>query len=104
MVFNVCRIYGWKEKDIELFRNLVWRYNIMVEEIFGLDVCVIIEYNLVYVVDDISRFLLLDNYWVFDLERVVKRYVNQLINYRNIEKIYSDNEVRREVFQNFGIV
>ena len=104
MVFNVCRTHGWKEKDIELFRNLAWRHNIMVEETFGLDACVITEHNLVHVADDISRFSSPDNYWVFDLERAVKRYVNQSTNHRNIEKTYSDNEVRREVLQNLDIV
>ena len=104
MVFNVCCTHGWKEKDIELFRNLAWRHNIMVEETFGLDACVITEHNLIHVADDISRFSSPDNYWVFDLERAVKRYVNQTTNHRNIEKTYSDNETRREVLQNLEIV
>ena len=104
MVFNVCRTYGWQEKDIQLFRNLAWRHNILVEETFGLNACVVTEHNLIHVADDISRFSSPDNYWVFDLERAVKRYVNQSTNHRNIEKTYSDNEARREVLQNLDIV
>ena len=104
MVFNVCRTHGWQEKDIELFRNLSWRHNIMVEETFGLDACVVTEHNLIHVADDISRFSSPDNYWVFDLERAVKRYVTQTTNHRNIEKTYSDNETRREVLQNLDLV
>ena len=104
MVFNVCRTHGWQDKDIELFRNVAWRHNILVEETFGLEACVITEHNLIHVADDISRFSSPDNYWVFDLERAVKRYVNQSTNHRNIEKTYSDNEARREVLQNLDIV
>lgn len=104
MVFNVCRTYGWQEKDIQLFRNLAWRHNILVDETFGLNACVVTEHNLIHVADDISRFSSPDNYWVFDLERAVKRYVNQSTNHCNIEKTYSDNEARREVLQNLDIV
>ena len=74
------------------------------EETFGLNACVVTEHNLIHVADDISRFSSPDNYWVFDLERAVKRYVNQSTNHRNIEKTYSDNEARREVLQNLDIV
>ena len=31
MVFNCCRLRGWREEDIELFDNVAWRHNIMVE-------------------------------------------------------------------------
>ena len=65
-----------------------------------MDACVITEHNLIHVAKDIYRFSSPDNYWVFDLERAVKRYVNQSTNHRNIEKTYSDNETRREVLQN----
>ena len=65
MVFNCCRLRGWREEDIELFHNVAWRHNIMVEETFGLDACVVTEHNLVHVLDDIYRFSSPDNYWVF---------------------------------------
>ena len=103
MVFNCCRAHGWTYRDIELFSKLAWRHNIMVEEVFGLEACVITEHNLIHVADDIFHFSSPDNYWVFDLERAVKRYVNQSTNHRNIEKTYSDNETRREVLQNLDI-
>ncbi|PFX25230.1 hypothetical protein AWC38_SpisGene10165 [Stylophora pistillata] len=95
--------HGWTYKNIELFNKLAWRHNILVEETFGLEACVITEHNLIHVADDIYRFSSPDNYWVFDLERAVKRYVNQSTNHRNIEKTYSDNETRREVLQNLDI-
>ena len=104
MVFNCCCIFGWTDKDIELFIDIAWHHNIMVEELFGLDACVITEHNLIHVADDIRRFSSSDNYWVFDLERAVKRYVNQSTSHRNIEKTYSDNETRREVLQNLDAV
>ena len=58
----------------------------MILPLFGLDACVITEHNLIHVADYICRFSSPDNYWVFDLERAVKRYVNQSTNHRNIEK------------------
>lgn len=75
----------------------------MVEEVVGLEACVITEQNLIHVADNIFHFSSPDNYWVFDLQRAVKRYVNQSTNHRNIEKTYSDNETRREVLQNLDI-
>ena len=104
MLFNVCRTHGWEEKDIQMFRSLAWCCNILVEETFGLDACVVTEHNLIHVADDISRFSSPDNYWVFDLERAVKRCVNQSTNHRNIEKTYSDSQTRREGLQNLDIV
>ena len=41
--------------------------------------------HLIHVVEDMSNFSSPDNYWVFDLERTVKRFVNQTTNHRNIE-------------------
>ena len=64
----------------------------------------ITEHNLIHVADCISRFSSPNNNWVFDLERTVKHYVNQSTNHRNIENNYSDNEGRREVFQNLDTV
>lgn len=103
MVLNCCRTHGWTYKDIELFSKLALRHNIMAEEIFGLDACVITEHNFIYVAEHIYRFSSPNNYWVFDLERAVKWYVNQTTSHRNIEKTYSDNETRREVLQNLEI-
>ena len=102
MVFNCCRTHGWTYRDIKLFIKLAWHHNILVEEVFGLEACVVTELNLIHVADDMYRFSSPD-YWVFDLERAVKRYVNQSTNRRNIEKMYSDNETRREVLQNLDI-
>ncbi|XP_020896396.1 uncharacterized protein LOC110235289 [Exaiptasia diaphana] len=103
MVFSCCRNTGWTYEDIELFGKVAWRHNIISEETFGLAACVITEHNLLHVTEDIYRFSAPDNFWVFDLERAVKRYVNQSTNHKNIEKTYSNNEVRREVLQNLHI-
>lgn len=91
MVFNCCCTHGWTYRGIELFSKLAWRH-ILVEQVFGLEACVITEHNLVDVADDMCRFSSSDNYWVFDLERAVKRYVNQSTNRRSIEKMYSDKQ------------
>lgn len=103
MVFNCCHAHGWTYRDIEMFSKLAWHHDVMVEEVFGLEACVITEQNLIHVADNIFHFSSPDNYWVFDLQRAVKRYVNQSTNHRNIEKTYSDNETRREVLQNLDI-
>lgn len=103
MVISCCRRNGWTNEDIELFENVAWRHNILSEETFGLSACVITEHNLIHVSEDIYRFSSPDNYWVFDLERAVKRYVNQSTNHKNIEKTYSSNKVRREVLQILNI-
>ena len=100
MVFNCCHTHGWTYRDIELFSKLAWHHSILVEGVFGLEACVITEHNLIHVADDIYCFSSPDNYWVFELEGGVKRYVNQSTNRRNIEKTYSDNETRREVLRN----
>lgn len=86
MAFNICHTHGWQEKDIQLFRNLAWCYNIMVEETFGFDACVVTEQNLIHVADDMSSVSSPNNYWVFDLERAVKHYVDQSTNHHNIAK------------------
>ena len=95
---------GGEKRTLNLFDNVAWRHNIMVEETFGLDACVITEHNLVHVADDIYRCSSPDKYWVFDLQQTVKWYVNQSTNHRNIEKTYSDSETRCEVLQNLDFV
>ena len=56
MVFNCCRIFGWTDKDIELFNDIAWHHTIMVEELFGLDACVISQHNLIHFANDICCF------------------------------------------------
>ena len=72
----VIRLANWLVMAKTVVK-LAWRHDIMVEEVFGLEACVITEQNLMHVADNIFHFSSPDNYWVFDVQTAVKRYVNQ---------------------------
>lgn len=99
-VFNSGR-NGWTEEMIENFRRLSWRYCILYEEQYGASACVIILHNLTHLphsLDDIHRFSAPDNFWCFEFERAVKRYVKQSTgsNRKHIEKSFARRESQRE--------
>ena len=50
--------------------------------------------------EDIQRFSAPDNFWCFEFERAVKRYVQQSSNKKHIEKSFARRESQRE-FLNF---
>ena len=75
-IFN-CGLHGWTIEMIENFRRLCWRYCILVEEAYGEPECVITLHSLTHVPEDIMRFGSPDNYWCFQYERAVGRYVKQ---------------------------
>lgn len=93
-VFNSGR-YGWTEDMIENFRCLVWRYCISCVEQYGANACVI---NL-HLPEDIERFSAPDNFWCFQFERAVKRYVQQSSNNKHIEKSFAGRESQRELMK-----
>ena len=93
-VFNSGR-YGWTEDMIENFRCLVWRYCISCVEQYGANACVI---NL-HLPEDIERFSAPDNFWCFQFERAVKRYVQQSSNNKHIEKSFARRESQRELMK-----
>ena len=45
LAFDCCRLHGCRQEDIDFFNNVAWHHNIMVEETFGLNACVITEHN-----------------------------------------------------------
>ena len=45
---------------------------------------------------DIQRFSAPDNFWCFQFERAVKRYVQQSSNRKHIEKSFARRESQRE--------
>ena len=55
MVFNCCRTHGWTYRNVELFSKIASRQNILVEEVFGLEACVVTEHNLIHVDDNRAR-------------------------------------------------
>lgn len=101
LVFNSGR-NGWTANMLDNFRRLAWRYCILYEEMYGLDACVINLHNLTHLPDDVRRFASPDNFWCFDFERAVKRYVRQSSNKKYIEKSFARRESQREFmrFQN----
>lgn len=98
-VFNSGR-NGWSEEMLDNFRCLAWRYCILCEEQYGANACVINLHNLTHLPEDIQRFSAPDNFWCFEFERAVKRYVQQSSNKKHIEKSFARRESQRE-FLNF---
>ena len=56
-------------------------------------------YNLLHSIDDKVRFSSLDNYWCCVFERAVHKYVVRSSNNKNLEFIFAQAEIRREVFK-----
>ena len=91
LIFNSGR-NRWTEDMIENFSCLAWRYCISCEEQYGANACVINLHNLTYLPDDIQRFSAPDNFWCFEFERAVRRYVQQSSNKKHIEKSFARRE------------
>lgn len=49
--------------------------------------------------EDIERFSAPDNFWCFQFERAVKRYVQQSSNNKHIEKSFACGESQRELMK-----
>lgn len=58
-----------------------------------------VNYNIIYIYEDVLNFGFSDNYWCYNFERVVKRYIVIFSNYKNIEIIFVRIELRREVLK-----
>ena len=67
---------------------------------YGANACVINLHNLTHLPEDIQRFSAPDNFWCFEFERAVKRYVQQSSNKKHFEKSFARRESQRE-FLNF---
>ena len=93
--FN-CGLNGWTIEMIENFKRLCWKYCILVEEAYGESECVITLHSLTHVAEDIMRFGSPDNYWCFQYERAVGRYVKQTSNRKGVEKTFARKESQRE--------
>ena len=94
-IFN-CGLHGWTIEMIENFRRLCWRYCILVEEAYGDSECVITLHSLTHVPEDIMRFGSPDNFWCFQYERAVGRYVKQTNNKKGVGKTFARKESQRE--------
>ena len=74
MVFSTGRS-GWRNEDLKLLENLIWRHNVLTEEMEGSTSCVITLHNLIHMPEDIQQFSAPDNYWCYSYERAVKGYI-----------------------------
>lgn len=88
--------FGWTPEEISNSYKLSARFNILVEEFQGLNMCVITNHNLLHIPEDIKRFSGTDNFWCFPFERAVKKYTSRSSNCKHIEVTYARAEARRE--------
>lgn len=98
LVFSSGRS-GWTPTSIELLRRLIWRHNILTEEVEGLESCMVTLHNLIHLPEDIERFSSLDNYWCYVFERAVHHYVEKSSNKKNLELTFAKAESRRELLK-----
>lgn len=95
VVFNLGR-NGWTKDMIEELRCLAWKYCILYEEWYGANICVINLHNLTHLSKDIQIFSAPDNFFCFEFEISVERYVRQSSNKKHIEKSFAHRESQRE--------
>ena len=90
---------GWTVDSTAIFQDMVLRYNIMVEESQGLNACHVVNHNVTHIHEDVMNFGSPDNYWCYNFERAVKRYISISSNHKNIEITFARTELRREVLK-----
>ena len=102
LVFSTGR-FGWTNDMLELAKRLILRHNILTEETQGLKSCHVTFHNLVHLPDDILRFSSPDNFWCFQFERAVMKYIERSTNKKNIEYTFAKDELRREFLKFHGV-
>lgn len=90
---------GWTDDMIEHSLQLAKRFNILVEEIQGLHMCVVTNHNLMHIPEDLKRFSASDNYWCYPFERAVKKYSSRSNNCKHFEYTFAKAECRRELLK-----
>ena len=75
-----CGRNGINPEMQRTLERLIWRHNILTEEIEGGKSCVISIHNLIHLTDDIRRFSSPDNFWCYMFERAVHTYVEKSSN------------------------
>ena len=97
LVYN--RRSGWSFEDVWLFDKLAKRFNILIEELWGLTSCRVTVHNLMHIADDAFRFSIPDCYWCFPFERAVKRYIGISNNFKNAECSFANRESHQELLK-----
>ena len=90
---------GWTVDSPAVFQQIVLRYNIVLEESQGLRACHVVNHNLTHIRKDVLNFGAPENYWCYNFERAVQRYVTISNNHKNIELTFARTELRREIFK-----
>jgi len=98
LIFN-CGRNGWNTETIAHLKALSWRHCILVEDRYGPSECVIALHSLAHLHEDMSRFSSPDNFWCFQFETAVERYVKQTSNRKGVEKTFARKECQREFLQ-----
>ena len=80
------------------------RYNILLEERYGLSSCHLVNHLLTHIHEDVVNFGSPDNLWCYDFERSVARYISKLNNHKNVELTFARAELRREVLKVRGSI
>ena len=95
----VCGRDGWSTNMIEYFHNLTLKFNTLVEEQQGLEMCVVTNHNLEHFKEDLHRFSASDNTWCYVFERAVKKYKHHSNNCKGFEITFAAAEARRELLK-----
>lgn len=90
---------AWTVDSAAVFQQIVLRYNILLEESQGLRACHVVNHNLIHIHEDVLNFGAPDNYWCYNFERAVQRYVTISNNHKNIEVTFARTELRREILK-----
>ena len=85
--------------DLKLLEKLVWRHNILTEEVEGIRNCTISLHNLIHLPSDIERFSTPDNVWCYVFERAVHTYIERSSNKKNLELTFARAQSRRELLK-----
>jgi len=94
-----CGRNGISQDLLSTLQKLIWRHNILCEQVYGGKICTISLHNLTHLIDDISRFSSPDNFWCYAFERAVRTYVERSSNSKQLELTFAKAESRREVLK-----
>lgn len=90
---------GWNVTSAMVFKDMCFRYNILLEERYGLSSCHLVNHLITHVHEDVMNFGSPDNFWCYDFERAVARYISISNNHKNIELTFARAELRREILK-----
>lgn len=90
---------GWNIDSATVFKDMCIRYNILLEERYGLSSCHLVNHLLTHIHEDVVNFGSPYNFWCYDFERSVARYISISNNHKNNELTFARAELRREILK-----